>query len=210
MDRYKGGAYTAPVLTAATLPVDSSESKPDLHQLMARISREDQDALEELYRQTSRLIHGFVVRILNNSSLAEEVTLDVYMHVWKRAVQYNPARGAPVTWLIMLARSRSIDSLRSHRNELLDRPLHTATHLIDASLGPEETLVTDARQKLIRSALDSLQLEQRQAIELAFYSGLSHISIAEKLGQPLGTVKSRIRLGMQHLRDLLQNDGAGL
>jgi RNA polymerase sigma-70 factor, ECF subfamily len=177
---------------------------------MARISREDQNALEELYRQTSKLIYGFVRRILNNPSVAEEVTLDVYIQVWKQAHQYNSARSAPVTWLIMLARSRSIDSLRSHRNEMLDRPLHTATRLIDASLSPEETLATDARQKAIRSAVDSLPLEQRQAIELAFYSGLSHIAIAEKLGQPLGTVKSRIRLGMQHLRNLLQNYGAGL
>ena len=177
---------------------------------MARISREDQHALEELYRQTSKLIYGVVRRILNNPCAAEEVTLDVYIQVWKQAAQYNSARSAPVTWLIMLARSRSIDSLRSHRNEVLDQPLHTVTHLIDASLSPEETLAVDARQKTIRSALDSLQLEQRQAIELAFYSGLTHISIAEKLGLPLGTVKSRIRLGMQHLRDLLQNYGAGL
>jgi RNA polymerase sigma-70 factor, ECF subfamily len=209
MDYTGGGAYTSLVVTP-TLVLDSSQSKPDLNQLMARISREDHDAFEELYRQTSRLIYGFVRRILNNPSVAEEVTLDVYIQVWNHAAQYNSARSAPVTWLIMLARSRSIDSLRSRRNEVLDRPLHTATYLPDASLNPEETLAADARQKIIRSALDSLQLEQRQAIELAFYSGLSHICIAEKLGQPLGTVKSRIRLGMQHLRDLLQNYGAGL
>lgn len=177
---------------------------------MARISREDQAAFEELYHRTSRLIYGFVRRILINPSVAEEVTSEVYTQVWKQANQYNAARGAPTTWLIMLARSRSLDSLRSHQNEKLDRPLHTATHLIDDSLSPEETLTTAARQKTIRSAVDSLQLDQRQAIELAFYSGLSHNSIAEKLGEPLGTVKSRIRLGMQHLRKLLQNDRADL
>jgi RNA polymerase sigma-70 factor (ECF subfamily) len=197
------------VATASSL-FDSPESDRDLGVLLALIAQGDQNAFGELYEVTSARIFGIVRRMLQNPAAAEEVTLDIYIQVWKQAGQYNTLRGAPMTWLVMLTRSRSIDWLRSHKWETRAQSLDFATALADSSPSAEETMAKNGRDQLVRSAIDSLDADQRQAIELAFYSGLSHRAIAEKLGKPVGTVKSRIRLGMQHLRDRLRHYGDGL
>ncbi len=194
-------------VATATRLFESAESDRDLGVLLARTAQGDQDAFGELYEVTSARIFGLVWRMLQNPAAAEEVTLDIYIQVWKQAGQYNKLCVAPMTWLVMLTRSRSIDWLRSHKWETRAQSLDFATAVVDNSPSAEETMAGTEREKLVRSAIDSLNASQRQAIELAFYSGLSHRAIAEKLGQPVGTVKSRIRLGMQHLRDRLQHYG---
>lgn len=186
--------------------VDGFETRANLAEIILQVAQRDQRALAEFYDRTSRLVYGLVQRIVNNPSVAEEVTLEVFLQVWRQAEQYSASLSAPTTWLIMMARSRAIDSLRSRRKQNLEQPLHCAFQFADSSPNAEETLAARDVQCSVRSALNALTPERREAIELAFFSGLSHTAIAEKLGQPLGTVKSWIRMGMIHMREHLRCD----
>ena len=170
------------------------------------MAKMDQSALAEFYDRTSGLVYGLVKRIVNNPSVAEDVTLEVFLQVWRQAYQYSESRGAPTTWLIMIARSRAIDSLRSRRKQNLEQSLDAAVQFADSAPNAEETLAARDVQCSVRSALNILTAAQREAIELAFFSGLSHAAIAERLGQPLGTVKSWIRMCMIHMREHLRFD----
>ena len=187
--------------------IDTAETRArdqDLISLVQRVATGDQSALATLYDTTNRLVYGLVLRVLGDVSSAEEVLLDVYTQVWRQAASYDANRGAPLAWLTTIARSRAIDRLRSgwqdqRRKESLDVLGDTPA----GAASPEEMTVASERQKFVREALDSLTPEQREVIELAYYSGLSHSEIAAKLNQPLGTVKTRTRLGMMKLREAL-------
>lgn len=189
-------------------PQDSIETQlrdQDWVALIKRVADGDQYALNNLYDSTNRLVFGLVLRILNDRSTAEEVMLDVYTQVWRQAALYDRGRGAPLAWIVTIARSRAIDRLRSGRLEQQSKESLDAVGEIKAtSISPEESTFSSERQRVIRSALAGLSPEQREVIELAYYSGLSHTEIAEKLGQPLGTVKTRTRLGMMKLRETLR------
>jgi RNA polymerase sigma-70 factor (ECF subfamily) len=189
------------------LAIDTAEAsgqEQDLISLVERVATGDQAALAALYEATNRLIYSLVLRVLGDMSSAEEVLIDVYTQVWRQAASYDVNRGAPLAWMATIARSRAIDRLRSgwqdqRRKESLD-VLGDAPANADS---PEETAAASERQRFVREALNLLTPEQRQVIELAYYSGLSHSEIAEKLNQPLGTVKTRTRLGMMKLREAL-------
>jgi len=173
--------------------------------LLGHVADGDQSALTRLYDATSRLVFGLVVRILSDRSAAEEVLLDVYTQVWRQASTYDSKRGAPLAWIMTIARSRAIDRLRSGKQEQLHKePLDNVGELRSKAQSPEEATEISERQKIVRAALDTLSAEQREVIELAYFSGLSHSEIALRLGQPLGTVKTRTRLGMMKLRELLR------
>ncbi|GAC1661375.1 MAG: sigma-70 family RNA polymerase sigma factor SigK [Candidatus Acidiferrum sp.] len=178
--------------------------------MIARMAQGDQSALADFYDHTGALIYGLIQRMLNNPAVAEEVTLDVYAQVWKQAGQYNAARGKPLTWLIMMGRSRAIDSLRSRKNEALEQQLNFRAEYVDGAPSAEDTVAAGGRQSIVRSALHALAPMYREMIELAFFAGLSHSEISKKLGQPLGTVKSRIRAGMMQMRESLQVYGDAL
>jgi RNA polymerase sigma-70 factor (ECF subfamily) len=183
---------------------EASERDQDLISLVERVATGDQSALAELYDATNRLIYSLVLRVLVDMSSAEEALIDVYTQVWRQAASYDATRGAPLAWMATIARSRAIDRLRSgwqdqRRKESLDV-------LGDAPANgssPEESAAASERQRFIREALNLLTPEQRRVIELAYYSGLTHSEIAEKLNLPLGTVKTRTRLGMMKLREAL-------
>jgi len=165
----------------------------------------DQSALTVLYDSTSRLVFGLVLRVVTDRASAEEVLLDVYTQVWRQASTYDAKRGAPLAWLMTIARTRGIDRLRSGKHEHQKKESLDAIGEITATTAsPEADTVSSERRQLVRTALDSLSVEQREVIELAYYSGLSHSEIALQLGQPLGTVKTRTRLGMMKLRDMLR------
>ena len=189
-------------------PQDSIETQmrdQDWVALIKRVADWDQYALNTLYDSTNRLVFGLVLRILNDRSTAEEVILDVYTQVWRQAALYDRSRGAPLAWIVTIARSRAIDRLRSGRLEQQSKePIDAVGEIRATTISPEESTFSSERQRLIRSALDALSPEQREVIELAYYSGLSHTEIAAKLGQPLGTVKTRTRLGMMKLRESLR------
>lgn len=173
--------------------------------LIRRVADGDQSALTELYDSTSRLVFGLVLRVVGDRATAEEVVLDVYTQVWRQAGSYDTNRGAPLAWIMTIARTRGIDRLRSGKHEFQNKePLESIGEARSATASPEENTVISERRVLVRSALDSLSAEQREVIELAYYSGLSHSEIALKLNQPLGTVKTRTRLGMMKLRDTLR------
>jgi RNA polymerase sigma-70 factor (ECF subfamily) len=172
--------------------------------LIVRVASGDQIALSTLYDGTSRLVFGLVLRIVADPATAEEVALDVYTQIWRQAASYDGSRGTPLAWLLTIARSRAIDRLRSGKQEQQRKePLESAGAQSSNESNPEETTAVAERRALVRSALNELSPDQREVIELAYYAGLSHSEIAEKLGQPLGTVKTRTRLGMTKLRGML-------
>ena len=189
-------------------PQDSRElgtRDQDWAALIGRVAEGDQSALTTLYDATSRLVFGLILRVVVDRSTAEEVLLDVYTQVWRQASTYDIKRGAPLAWLMTIARTRSIDRLRSGKHEHQNREsLDAIGEITSSTASPEADSVTAERRQLVRAALDTVSAEQREVIELAYYAGLSHSEIALKLGQPLGTVKTRTRLGMMKLRDMLR------
>jgi RNA polymerase sigma-70 factor (ECF subfamily) len=174
--------------------------------LVGRAAEGDQTALAALYDETSALVYGFALRILRDQYAAEDVTIDVYAQVYRQGSRYDADRGAPSAWLLTLTRSRAIDRLRQEtQRRTREEPLEATTHMPSLTAGPEECSATTELQHLVQRALALLTPEQRQVIELTYYSGLSHNEIAAKLGQPLGTVKTRIRTGMMLLREYLRS-----
>ena len=189
-------------------PQDSREFSTrdqDWAALIKRVAEGDQSALTALYDTTSRLVFGLILRVVTDRSSAEEVLLDVYTQVWRQASTYDAKRGAPLAWLMTIARTRGIDRLRSGKHEHQHKEsLDAIGEVVASAPGPEADSVTAERRRIVCSALETLSAEQREVIELAYYSGLSHSEIALRLGQPLGTVKTRTRLGMMKLRDTLR------
>jgi RNA polymerase sigma-70 factor (ECF subfamily) len=189
---------------------------PSIHEqewagLLARIAVGDQSALAEFYDASSAKVFGLAMKILGDSAAAEEATLDVYTQVWRRISTYDAERGTPGSWLMTLAKHRAIDRFRS---SYLERgrhvPLEQAAELPGHEETPEQYSVGLERQRLVQEALASLSAEQRQTIALAYYWGLSQSEIADQLKLPLGTVKTRMRLGMIRLREVLAPHGEGL
>lgn len=192
---------------------ESAKSAQDQEwtQLIALTAQGDQAALAAFYDRTSPQVFGLALKILNDREAAEEVTLDVYTQVWRQAHTYDRARGAPGAWLMMLARTRAIDRFRAGAAE------HGRIQSLDAAQffasdddTPEQDVESRERRRYVQQALAVLTAEQRQAIALAYFYGFSQSEIAEKLQLPLGTVKTRIRLGMIKLREALAPYEAGL
>ena len=168
-------------------------------------ARGDQEALGRLYDRSSRIVFGLISRIVSDQARAEEVLVDVYLHVWRKGETFSPAKGSALAWLVTIARSRAIDALRSRAVRECEQrvPLETVSCVRGKDPDPEEHSAISQRRSRVQWALSTLPKDQREAIELAFFSGLSHIDVANTLGQPLGTVKTRIRLGMARLRESL-------
>jgi RNA polymerase sigma-70 factor, ECF subfamily len=184
---------------------DWTEDERSWSMLVARIAEGNERALGEFYDVTQRIVYGLALRILSDSFAAEEVTLEVYLQVWRTAASYDPERGKVVSWLISLTRSRAIDALRARRarRAQLEHSLHEVPDPRDLRHEPEQISIQASRRYVIQKAMAELPSEQRYAIELAYFSGLTHAEIASHTGSPLGTVKTRIRLGMVRLREML-------
>jgi RNA polymerase sigma-70 factor (ECF subfamily) len=189
----------------APRPADAAPTQ-DL-ELVDRIKRGDSSALDALYERYSSPVYSLVWKILQKPEEAEDVAIDVFWQVWRQAGRYDPSRGAPAAWIFTVARSRAIDRLRArHRRE--DRTISSddpAVNLdpMDENAAPD--LVASFRQTrdTVRASMKTLSAVQREAIELAFFKGLTHVEIAQQLGQPLGTIKTRIRQGLIKLRATL-------
>lgn len=181
-------------------------------ELVARIASGDQDAVAELYDQTSSVVYGMALRIVRDQAVAEEVTMDVYMQAWRTAAQYSGARGSVKAWLAAITRARAIDWLRSSQARLVreSSPIEDVPLLKISSPGPEQVAMDSSRQHMLKRHMEKLPADQSRLIELSFFSGFSHSEIAERLGIPLGTVKSRIRQGMCQLRDCFQSESWGV
>jgi RNA polymerase sigma-70 factor (ECF subfamily) len=168
-----------------------------------RAATGDQQAFASLYDESSHLVYSIALRILGNEADAEEVTTDVYTQVWRTAGKFTQERGSVNAWLIMLARSRAIDRYRSRNRMKAEEPVDAMLDVAAAGPDPEQVSVWLEHGDRIRAALQVLSPEQRKAIELAYFSGYTQSELAEHLGEPLGTIKTRIRLGMMKLKDQL-------
>jgi len=175
-------------------------------ELIRRMAQRDVRALESFYDRYNRLVFGMVLRIIRVREDAEDVVVDVFWQVWQQAARYETLRGKPVAWLLTIARTRAIDSLRSSSRQ--SSHISTVDEIGDRTSLPAEVpsdpgVVAETRQA-VREALRSLPDPQRIPLEMAYFDGMSHSEIAEALNQPLGTMKDRIRTGMLHLRKQLK------
>lgn len=174
-------------------------------QLITQTAQGDQAALATLYDRSSPQVYGLIFKILGHRESAEEVTLDVYTQVWRQAHTFDETRGTPGGWLMMLARTRAIDRFRAglaERGKIED--LDVASFFSSEDPTPDQEIEEQQRQQQVRQALALLSPEQREAIALGYFYGFSQSEIADKLGLPLGTVKTRMRLGMIKLREALE------
>jgi RNA polymerase sigma-70 factor (ECF subfamily) len=182
-------------------PQPSREADADA---MRRMADGDATALGELYDRHARVLFSLAVRILRDHRDAEEIVQDVFAQAWRQAARYDTLRGVVVAWLLMMTRSRAIDRLRARRGQ---PPLHVDAaamrDVADAGEPVDLALLTADQIAQVRTALEALPEAQRTAIELAFHEGLTHAEVAERLAQPLGTIKTRIRLGLLRLRAAL-------
>ena len=173
--------------------------------LVHRLLQRDVSAFEELYDRHSRVVYGLVLRILQQASTAEEVVQDVFLQLWRSAGQYDEARGPFIPWLLTLARNRALDQLRLKSERQRRREDQTEEFPPVATMPDFEGSLDEKRRAWrVRELIDSLNPQQKRAIELAYFEGLSHSEIANALQEPLGTVKSWIRNGLLRLKEGLQ------
>jgi RNA polymerase sigma factor, sigma-70 family len=178
-------------------------------EMIERIGRGDQSAFSALYDRLSRPLYSLALRMLGDAGDAQDALQDVFLQIWSRAATYNPEQSTVFSWTVLLTRSRVIDRLRARKRRL---------RVVDSTTGDEDAEVADAstmesaadtadkndEAARVRSVLNNLPAEQREAIELAFFGHLTHHEIAARLGEPLGTIKARIRRGLLKLRERLR------
>lgn len=171
-------------------------------ELMQRIAQADQAALSTLYQRYGGIIYSLALRVLQNSGLAEEVTQDVFLEVWNRPQIWDPGKGRLSSWMLTICRYTAIDRLRKdqRRPESSTTPLEDMAELLSTIAPTDDTLWQDGQ--MLRTFMSQLPSEQAEVIELAFYQGLTHSELAEALHLPLGTIKTRVRLGLKKLRSL--------
>jgi RNA polymerase sigma-70 factor (ECF subfamily) len=187
-------------------PESASELSHEI-ELLRRTGEGDRRSFEQLYERFSGVLFSTAYRVLNNQQAAEDVLQDVFIQIWEKAPLYDSNRGKPLTWAVTLTRNKAIDRLRSvqRRHRLQDDVEKEASigEQFDGRSSLDEVEGIEKAQ-LIRDAISKLSKDQREAIQLAFFSGLTQTEIAEKLGEPLGTIKARIRRGMMKLRELVE------
>ncbi len=189
-------------------PVNGSARQAD-EELIRRVAEGDPESVRALYHRYARLVFGLATRITGNATDAEEVTQDVFLRVWEKAATYRADRGKVLTWIVQITRNRAVDMLRGQtargrRDLRLVQQLGNEGAAAPPSSSTDEELPVSPER--IREALSALSDPQRTALELAFYKGMTHREISEKLGEPLGTVKTRIRDAMIRLRGLLSEE----
>jgi RNA polymerase sigma-70 factor (ECF subfamily) len=178
--------------------------------LIDLIAQRDPDAVRVLYERYGRLVFGLAVQVTGDAASAEEVCQDVFMRVWEKSGTYRPDRGKLVTWLARITRNRAIDVLRSQRSRGIGLGQSDEEPVVlpgAENEDPGDRLWQSFREQEVREAVASLPHDQRHALTLAFFKGMTHSEIAQALGEPLGTVKTRIRDAMVKLRTSLKQAG---
>lgn len=174
-------------------------SRAELVETLARVARKDRDAFEVLYRATSAKLYGVIVAILGRKGVSDEVLQDVFVRVWERAPEFDPARASPITWMATIARNRAIDELRRAKvlpTATLPPDLETASETEDPLEGRERS---DELRALIR-CLEALDAEKRDVVLLAYYRGLSREALSQHFGRPVATIKTWLHRSLSHLR----------
>ncbi|HEV7923854.1 MAG TPA: sigma-70 family RNA polymerase sigma factor [Verrucomicrobiae bacterium] len=189
-----------------TKPVNEQETKVRDAALLRRIVAKDRDAFAEFYDNNSTLLFSIACKILNDAGEAEDVLQETFVQIWEKAGNFDPRLGHPLGWAVTLVRNRAIDRLRAsrRRNLLTEEASLESAVAANSSESANESVGGREKAKLIHSAMVELPAEQRRAIELAFFSGLTQNEISEALHEPLGTIKARIRRGLLKLRDQLE------
>jgi RNA polymerase sigma-70 factor, ECF subfamily len=184
-------------------------AKFDDERLIRLIVQAQEQALAQLYDRYHRLVFSLALAIVNDRATAEEITLDVFMRVWQKAGTYRADQAKVSTWLTHIARHHAIDVLRRRAARLDQSALHwedNVHHVESSQPNPQEFAERSLRRERIHAALARLPVEQKQALTLAYFGGYTHSQIAEILAEPLGTIKTRVRLAMQKLRELLDEE----
>lgn len=179
-------------------------------ELVEHIASRDPSALDEAYRRFSRPVYSLAYRVLNDAASAQDVVQEVFLKLWRQPESYNPQRGSLGPWLLSVTHNRAIDVLRRRRvrdEYQLPETLELDQLVVDTSADPSDLASMSEAADAIRRALSQIPEAQREAIEMAFFQGKTHAEISEELGEPLGTAKTRIRLGMRKLRSLLEREG---
>ncbi|MDQ2963859.1 MAG: sigma-70 family RNA polymerase sigma factor [Pseudomonadota bacterium] len=189
-------------------PAKQLERNARLMELLARTALKDQQAFAELYRMTSPHLYAMALRILREAGAAEEVLQESFVNIWHHAESYVAAKSQPLTWLTSIVRNRCLDQLRRHEVETVTMDDEEEGVTIAAEdPTPLEMLLSRADAHAVRGCVETLDASQKQAIALAFFQGLSHSELSQHLRQPLGTVKSWVRRGLERLRDCLDRAG---
>jgi RNA polymerase sigma-70 factor, ECF subfamily len=179
----------------------------DWVRLVEAIAQSDQQALRALYERTNCIVFTLVIRICGTRETAEEVTLDVFHDVWRRAAEYDPKDGTVLGWVMMQARSRSLDRLRFEQRKKRVAPDQNELPEGDSS-GPQDAIAIRQYRDMLQAAFATLSADERQTIETAFFSELTYPETAARLHQPIGTVKTRVRSGLAKLREAMRIKGA--
>ena len=185
------------------IPNGQPSSSEDVD-LMRRIAARDELALRELFERHAAICFAVCLRVLVDRHEAELVLIDIFAEVWRTPERFRPERGSVTGYLVVIARSRAVDHFRANK-QVRSRPLTANdSSIVGHDAHPAAASIADERRATIRAALHSLSPEQREAVELAFFTGLTHTAISEKLCKPIGTVKTHIRQGLIRLRDTLK------
>lgn len=183
----------------------AAQRRQALATAVERVARGDRAALKIVYDMTSAKLLGVILRIVRDRETSEDVLQDVYVKVWRRAGRFDPARSSPVTWLCVIARNAAIDCAR--REGRIDKvgspPVGAIEEIEDDTIAADDLLCDMEDHERIRLCIEQLQNEHRRTIRLAFFDGLSHSQLADRIGAPLGTVKSWIRRGLASLKGCL-------
>jgi len=182
----------------------SEPNSNELEQLLARCAAQDPAALEKLYQRVAAQLLAVVMRIVRRRDLAEDALQDVFVRIWQQARQYDQIRGRPLAWMISIARYRAIDLLRAQRRVISLDEEDLSMHLI--AEGESDPIEESSRTRdALQRCLEALSAGQQRCLVLAYQQGLSHEAVSASVGQPLGTVKSWIRRGLQSLRRCLES-----
>ena len=179
-------------------------------QLIAALADADLSALDALYDRYSKVAYSLAYRILGERGAAEDVVQDAFLSVWRQAKSYLRERGSARTWLMSIVHHRAIDKLRGGANSSASVPMDEVPEIAVETPGIWQQVWSNLRGELVRGALERLPVEQKKSIELAYFSGYTHVEIAELMGVPLGTVKGRMRIGLQKLKALLERPEVGV
>jgi len=188
----------------STAAMEQDAPRKQLAAALSRIAGGDRAALQLVYRDTSAKLFGVCLRILRDKGEAEDVLQDVYMTVWRRAETFDPDRASPVTWLVAIARNRSIDRLRSGAKARRMRPIDDAVAISDPAPGALAQVVSSEEHRRLMGCLDELEPRHAAAIRAAFLDGATYEDLAQRVSVPLGTMKSWIRRSLMRLRDCLE------
>jgi RNA polymerase sigma-70 factor, ECF subfamily len=174
-------------------------------ELIERMAAGDEAALADFYQRFAPTLFGLAMKMLDDEKEAEDVLQDGFIYIWRKAAAYNPQLGSPFSWAVMIVRHKAIDRIRSRRRveRIVDRAMVEFSHLAETDERSADEPVFSEQGAIVRAALAHMPGEQRQALELAFFSGLTHEEIATHLSTPLGTIKSRIRRGLIRMRDFV-------